>query len=182
MLSEIIKKRIEEKSGLRIRSSRDCELLANKIISESNCRLSTSTLRRLFGFVKGVKEPHLHTLDVLSIYLGYNTWDELIETLNKKGNVVTEIITEIISSKLKTGSKFKYMSKPDTEVTVKYLGKSRFKVLSASNSQLQANDIITMDGFSLHHPVFILEIERNGKEIGKKIDAKVSGVLTIKKI
>jgi hypothetical protein len=182
VLSEIIKKRIEEKSGLRIRSSRDCELLASKIVSESNCRLSASTLRRLFGFVKGTKEVRIHTLDVISNYLGYPTWDELIETFNKDKSSSPKIITKIISSKLKKGEKYQYLCKPEIEVTLEYLGKSKFKVLSAKNSQLLPDDIFTASVLTLHHPLFILEVERDGKTLGKTIEAKVSGVTSIKKL
>ena len=49
MLSEIIKKKIENKSGLRVRYVRDCNALAEKISSECHCRISGSTLRRLYG-------------------------------------------------------------------------------------------------------------------------------------
>jgi hypothetical protein len=35
---------------------------------------------------------------------------------------------------------------------------------------------------NLHHPLFILEVERDGKALGKIIEAKVSGITMIKKI
>ncbi len=182
MLSEIIKKKIEDKAGIRVRYSRDCEILANKIYSECNCMLSASTIRRLFGFIKGTKEVRLHTLDVISNYLGYSTWDELIETLNKGENIKPQFITEIKSSKLKSGDKYQYTCKPDIEVTIECLGRSQFKVITEKNSQLKDGDIFRANVLSLHHPLFILEVERNGKTLGKVIEAKVSGITSIKKL
>jgi len=167
---------------MKVRYSRDCDILSDKIYSVSHCKLSASTLRRLFGFIKGTKEARAHTLDVISNYLGYSTWDDLIETLDNSGNSSIKIITELKSSKLKVGDKYQYLCKPDVEVTLEYIGKSRFQVLAAKNSQLQQNDIFIASVLSLHRPLFILEVERNGKPLGKVIEAKVSGITVIRKL
>ena len=182
MLSEIIKKKIEVKAGIRIRSSRDCEILAKKIIAESNCSLSASTIRRLFGFAKGTKEVRINTLDVISNYLGHATWDDLIETLDHSGTLVSKMITEIKSSSLKKGDRYQYTALPNIHVTIEYMGQSRFKVIEANNGQLKVEDIFTASILELHHPLFILEVERNGKTAGKIIEAKVSGITSIKKV
>jgi len=182
VLSEIIKKKIEVKAGIRIRSSRECEVLSKKILSESNCSLSGSTIRRLFGFAKGTKEVRIHTLDVISNYLGHATWDDLIETLDHSGTLVSKMITEIKSSSLKKGDRYQYTAQPHIEVTIEYIGQSQFKVIEAKNGQLQVEDIFTASILELHHPLFILEVERKGKTAGKIIEAKVSGITSIKKL
>jgi hypothetical protein len=182
MLSEIVKKRIEEKSGISIRYSRDCEALANKIVSESNCRLSPSTIRRLFGFIKGTKEVRIHTLDVISNYLGHTTWDELIQTLNQEESTKPKVITELNLSKLKPGDQYGYTYKPDAEIIFKCLGKSKFSVIDAINGQLKKNDIFTANMIALHYPFFISELERNGNVLGKVIEGKISGITSIKKL
>ncbi len=182
MLSEIIKKRIEEKSGIKVLYSRDCDILANKISTDSNCRLSASTLRRLFGFVKGTREARVYTLDVISNYLDYSTWDDLIKSFDPNTKPVSNFILELKPSKLKIGDQYKYKFRPDAEVTIKYIGKSFFEVMASKQSQLKNGDIFKASILNLHHPLFILNVERNGESIGKIIEAKVSGLTQISKI
>ena len=182
VLSEIIKKKIEDKAEITVRYSRDCEVLANKIHVESNCRLSASTIRRLFGFIKGTTSIRTHTLDVIANYIGHASYDDLLNTLDKGEANKPKVIIELIPSTLKSGLRYQYSSKPDTEVSIECLGKSQFKVISSKNSILKQNDIFKTNNISLHHPLFILELEREGKALGKIIEAKISGITSIKKI
>jgi hypothetical protein len=66
MLSEIIKQKIEERFGKAVRYPKDCEALASIISSVCNERVSASTLKRLYGFVKGVEQPRQFTLDLIA--------------------------------------------------------------------------------------------------------------------
>lgn len=182
MLSEIVKNKIESKAGIKIRYGRDCVTLSEKIFSECNLKLSASTLRRLFGFVSGTKEVRAHTLDVLSNYLGYPCWDDLILPMDKNSKSKPNFITELKTSKLKKGDKYQYTFRPNAEVNVEYIGKSYFKVISAKHSQLKVNDIFKVSILTLHHPLFILDVERDGKHLDKIVEGKVSGIIAIKKL
>lgn len=182
MLSEIIKKKIEEKSGISIRYSRDCDTLSEKISAECKCRISASTLRRLFGFNKSVKEPRLLTLDILSNYLGFATWEDLLKSISGEKDIQLRTISELKPGKLKIGEQFQYSYSPDTVVHIEYVGKSKFKVISQKNSQLKEGDIFKASVLALHHPIFILEVERVGEKPGKIIEARVSGITSIERI
>lgn len=182
MLSEIIKKKIEDKSGIKIRYGRDCVTLSEKIFSDCNLKLSASTLRRLFGFVKGTSEVRAHTLDVLSNYLGFTSWEDLIQPLDMNSDTISDNITELKTANLKKGEKYQYSYKPDAEVVIEYIGKSHFKVISAKRSQLKTNDVFKVGVLNLHHPLFIIEVERDCSPLGKIIEAKVSGITMIKKL
>jgi hypothetical protein len=182
VLSEIIKKKIEDKSGIKIRYGKDCITLSEKIFSECGFKLSASTIRRLFGFVQNTKEVRVHTLDVLSNYLGFSSWDDLIQPMDRNGKLILNQIIELKTEKLKKGEKYQYTYKPNTEVTIEYIGKSYFRIISAKHSQLKISDVFKTSVLTLHHPLFILEVERDGKPIGKMVEAKVSGITSIKKI
>jgi hypothetical protein len=181
MLSEIIKRKIEEKAGQRIRYSRDCETLADKILSECKCGISSSTLRRLFGFSKSNKQPRIYTLDILANYLNYGTWDELLASLNNKASANKEI-RELKPNSLKKGQKFELTYKPDTELIIEYIGKYQFKVISVKNSRLKPGEVFKTSIIMLHHPLFILDIEGSTGIEGRIIEGKISGITSIKKI
>jgi hypothetical protein len=182
MISEVIKRRIEQKAGLRIRYSRDCDTLAEKIFSDCKCSISSSTLKRLFGFVKGEKEPRAYTLDILATYIGYQSWDELLLSFNVEGSRVAKEISELNPSQLKPGEKFELSYKPNTIIAIEYVGKSKFIVLAAKNSRLQTGDIFKASVITLHHPLFILDVEGSTGREDRIIEGKISGITSIKKL
>ena len=83
MLSKIIKEKIHHRFGNEVRYPKDCEALAQHISNQCKTRISGSTLRRLYGFVKGIREPRLYTLDIIAEYLGYKSWEQLLGSFEK---------------------------------------------------------------------------------------------------
>ncbi|MDI1317757.1 hypothetical protein [Flavobacterium sp.] len=59
-------------------TSYDCTTLAESIERTIDEKLSVDTLRRFFGVIKSVSLPSTYTLDVLSKYVGYKNWSDLI--------------------------------------------------------------------------------------------------------
>lgn len=180
MLSEIIKNKIEEKSEMKIRYSRDCEVLSEKIHQHCNTRLSPSTLRRLFGFVKGTGAVRAHTLDVVSNYVGYSTWDELIESFNETKRK-EKPIQELDLLKVKKGTKVVYTHSKNAEVQFTALSKGEFIVDAATNSLLKSGDKFKAEIMKLHHPFFVTEVLTKNKKIGRLVEGRVSGISSIKK-
>ena len=74
-----IKKKIEKKFGKIIRYSKDCEVLAISISKYCGETISASTLKRIFDLRNSTSKPRLATLDLISNYAGYNSWNEAIE-------------------------------------------------------------------------------------------------------
>ena len=77
---------MEKKFGKEIRYPSDCDSLSEDIFISTKQKISVSTLKRLLGFVSGVQEPRLYTLDVLAKYLGYNNWDFYLEEIKSISN------------------------------------------------------------------------------------------------
>ena len=181
MLSEIIKKQVEQKTGQEIRYPRDCAVLAEKIFTQCNCRISPSTLRRLFGFDKSKNAPRDYTLDIIAQYIGHPSWAAVLKSLNTDGEKKVKQIAEIKVSLLKRGERFELGYKPNASLTIEYIGNSKFKVLSANNSRMKNGDIFKASLIARHRPLFVLEVEGNFQD-EKIIEGKVSGITHIKKI
>lgn len=182
MLSELIKKKIEQKLGQPIRYSKDCDVLAASILSVCKLRVSPSTIRRLYGFIQGNSNPRQHSLDVLSNYLGYQSYDELLNSFAPATKDAEVHITELDVKKIKKGDKYILDFKPDKSITMQYLGKSEFEIITSKNSLLLPGDIFKVFQINLHHPLFILQVTRKGEKMGKLIEAKISGITSIRKI
>jgi len=70
-----LKIKIEQKCGFDIKSKKDCLVLSDIIYYETSYDLNYNTLRRFFGIIKGTK-PSGTTLDILSIYVGYESYSQ----------------------------------------------------------------------------------------------------------
>jgi hypothetical protein len=182
MISKVVKALIEKKFGHRVKYSRDCEALAADVSEKCNCKISATTIRRIFGIVKTKQTPRDYTLDLLAQYAGYSDYDKLISSLNKSEYTEDNSILEVISEKIKKGVKFEITYSPNSVVSILYLGNKQYKVLNSNSNSLKQDDVINLNYFALHHPLFILNIKRNGELIGKFTDAKISGITSIKKL
>jgi hypothetical protein len=165
-----------------VRYSRDCDALAANISSACRSKISGSTLRRLLGFSKSNQTPRTYTLDIIATYIGHKDWDAVVSSLNKTKDKSGKLLTEITSENLKKGERFELGYKPDKTISIEHLGKGVFKVLKSKNSQLKEGDLFKAYHFSLHHPLFLLDVQRAGEPVGKIIEAKVSGLTHLKKM
>ena len=71
-----LKKKIEKKLGRKILKRGDCQYLSERIFDDNNNNLSYNTIRRAFNLDLGSKiKPSKSTLDILSKFVGYNSYD-----------------------------------------------------------------------------------------------------------
>ena len=176
MLLPAIIQLLEKQLGKEIRYSSDFEHLSFDIEKQTKQRIGLNTLKRLFGQIEGVKEPRLYTLDTVARYLHFKNWDEMLDSLNEKGNSDFSSIEEIEINHLIKGSKIKFCYSPDREVLIEYIGKNQFRVLESINSKLKAEDIIEVNHFVLKYPLMVNDVKRNGISLGKFTAGKVSGI------
>lgn len=182
MISKVVKSVIEKKFGQPVKYSRDCEALAADVSEKCKCKISGTTIRRIFGVVKTKQTPREYTLDLLAQYAGYSDYDNLISSLNKTNHDDENNITEVISEKIKKGVQFEITYSLNSTISILYLGSKKFKVINSKNGLFMEDDILKLNYFALYHPLFILNVERDGKPLGKVIEAKISGITSIKKL
>ncbi|HPJ46877.1 MAG TPA: hypothetical protein PL017_12330 [Tenuifilaceae bacterium] len=70
-----LKKSIELKFGKKVLYQKDCKELSISVLRETGEQISSSTLRRFFGFLSTNSQPARVTLDILSAYCGFNSWE-----------------------------------------------------------------------------------------------------------
>ena len=182
MISKIIKLDIEQVLKRQIRYPADCEVLELDIKHTCNETVSASTLKRLFGMIKGNFEPRLYTLDVISKYLGHKNWDDYLEILAKKEASEFITIEELSIDMLSVGDAYEFGYEPLRRIGFTVIGERKCKILFAENSKLQADDIVRISLIAQHYPLFISEVEREKKQLGAYTAGKVSGITYIKKI
>ncbi len=86
-----LRSEIEIRFKRQILTHRDCELLSNDIKETTGTAISVSTLRRLYGFDVSESFPSHYTLDTLSVYCGYHSWQQF--TAMKKTTTGSRLIS-----------------------------------------------------------------------------------------
>lgn len=74
-----LRKLVESCFGKKVLSHKECLELQNDILHNTETLLSINTLRRFFGLIKNDHSPSLTTLNILSLYCGYPSFNELPE-------------------------------------------------------------------------------------------------------
>ncbi|PKQ60310.1 hypothetical protein BZG02_19850 [Labilibaculum filiforme] len=72
---ERLKSEVLKKFGSQLMYTKACKILADEICKETDYRISPTTIRRIFGFLKSNAKPAKFTLNTLAIYIGYDSWD-----------------------------------------------------------------------------------------------------------
>lgn len=93
MLTESVKKQIEQVYGQEIKYPRDCEGLAVCITEKTGNSISSSTLKRLYGFVRTSSKPSQFTCDTIALYIGYAGWESYEKSKHSENNEVDNTLS-----------------------------------------------------------------------------------------
>lgn len=155
--------RIEASIKRKIETPADFDFLRGIIWERTHEQISTSTLKRLWGYVDGVDNARNSTLNVLSKALGYENWDAFILKL-KSENVDNSdlVMSESMSSgDLKIGDRLMIAWQPNRVCLLNYLGDNQFEVMESQNSKLKVGDTFRCGLFILGEPVYINDLRQN---------------------
>ena len=73
----LLKKEVERVVGHQLKEARDFEELSLQLLKGTRERLSPTTLKRLWGYLKHEEvQTRQHTLDVLARFVGYKCYDD----------------------------------------------------------------------------------------------------------
>ncbi len=179
MISIVTIKQIEQKFNKEIRYPSDCEALAGDILHVTKQAISTSTLKRIFGFITGSKEPRLYTLDVIAQYLGYSNWDNYIENQLNIDNSDFLPIKQIEIEKLPPNAVVEILYAPETKLVLNYRENFEFEIKHSINSKLQEKDLLKIFNIVKDYPLIINSVTRNNVNLGSYKAAKISGITEI---
>ena len=181
MLSKLIKDKIHEKFGQPVRYPKDCNALADHISSTCKTKISGSTLKRLYGFVKGTQEPRLYTLDIISDYLGFKGWEHLLHSLDKSDVTESEGLDKLKPEQVRKGQTVFLSYEPGKKIEIQKQG-NVFLIISSNDRKLIVGDEVKFGTIELHYPLTFTGILRKGENIGKIQVATISGITSIRKL
>lgn len=175
-LSPYITELLREKSGVEIRLSRDCELLALDVESVTGEHIGVNTMKRLLGFIADERTPRTSTLDIVARYLGYANWDALRLMDENSSNSAFDDRDEYLACYLEKGQQVHISYPPIRTLTIENQGDNHFLVLESENSKLRKGDLLTLTHIVRGYPLLVAEVMRDGRSLGAFTAGKAQGI------
>lgn len=177
-------KQVEKKYGRPLSCTSNFEALSIIIEKETGELLSSSTLKRLYGYVSLKPVPRKSTLDILSRFIGYRNFSEFVQDLKNNSEFSSQFFSSksLLADELKSGDRVRIGWEPDRLVTLRYLGESEFEVLESINSQLCQGDRFFQAHFIPGYPMFVSRILREGEYTPSYIAGRLNGLNRVEKI
>ena len=173
---------VEQKYGRRIATTTDFESLSVVIEHQIGEMLSSSTLKRLWGYVSLNPTPRIATLDILSRYVGHKNFKAFCESLKESKAFVSTFFTSKYQtvSELTPGVIVTIGWAPNRVVNLNYLGEFQFEVISSENSQLLPGDRFELSEIIVGYPLYISRILRNGEYTPSYVAGRQRGISLMK--
>ncbi|MBQ0136886.1 MAG: hypothetical protein KBS40_02625 [Bacteroidales bacterium] len=148
---------IEKNISRRILTPYDFEFLAGAVWERLHENISPTTLKRLWGYIDGADTARHTTLSLLAQFLGFQDWEAYLEDLLLRSDIEsTSFMGEgIHTSDLQVGQQVAVTWLPNRHAVFRYLGDSRFEVVTAEHAKLTVGDRFTCNYFFKGQPMYL---------------------------
>lgn len=158
--------------------------LSYAIESATNNHISSSTLKRLWGYVSNTPAPRVSTLDILAQYVGHRSFRVFCENLRKEQDDSSAFFKTsfIVPEELSQGAQVEIGWAPDRLIVIEYLGDYLFRVVSAKNSKLQPGDEFEATSLMTGYPLYLSGVLRNGSWTTPFVGGKNGGLTIARRV
>lgn len=173
-----LRKKIEEMLGSEQKTPKDFDFLAASIFLRTKQKLSPTTLKRFWGYIEKDSDSRIRTstLDILSQYAGYTSWDSFCNNNNKINGSDFLAAKELHTANIVLFTVIRLLWEPDRCVTVRYEGSDLFTVIESINSKLSVGDTFHCGGFATNQPLVLMELIHQGMPPCSYICGKAGGI------
>lgn len=128
---DILKAEVEYTLGRKIMTSKDCIDLSEVIFIKTGFRINSNTLRRFFGLVKTLYPASISTLNILSVYTGASSFEDLCnyrrmsnEKVEKETPKLLKYLTTIFQN-TQVDNIYDDTFREITQITIKFLNQDK---------------------------------------------------------
>ena len=155
---------VEKQYGRKLSTTTDFESLSVIIEKATGDLLSSSTLKRLYGYVSLNTVPRNTTLDILSRFIGNRDYETFRISLSNDPQFSSRFFSAktVTTSELKAGDRLRIGWPANRIVTLNYLGDDLFEVETSVNASLVKGDRFRQVSFMKGYPLYLSRILRDG--------------------
>ena len=141
--------------------------------------VSSTTLKRLWGYLADDVEPRPATLGILARFLGYRDWEDYcVRSVMLPETQSSPVMSRRLSvmTELRAGDCVRLSWLPDRVCEAEYLGGLRFRIVSSENTRLRAGDTFSCSMIIEGEPLYIDNLRQNGAAPLAYVCGKRSGI------
>ena len=145
-MKDRIKRELERVLGISPKTPADFERLRELIFQRVRVYVSSTTLKRLWGYLREDVSHRLSTYNILSRVLGYADWEDFKAHADEEGAIESNpVVGEKIdvAKDLKKGDRLVIYWNPGRVCHLEYLGEFQFRVMDSEKTRFQAGDTFT---------------------------------------
>ena len=179
-MTEKLCKEIEAALHRQMKTPKDFDFLKERIFGRLHILVSSTTLKRLWGYLDESVTPREKTLDVLTQFLGYRNWEEYTHRVqDPEGSQSSPVMNRKISvrEEMTLGKSIRLTWQPDRVCDIEYLGDLTFKVIASENTRLQEGDTFQCSLIVEGEPLYLDNLIQGHKQPTAYVCGKKSGVL-----
>lgn len=170
---------IETALGRRMQTPKDFDHLRKRIYARLHILVSTTTLKRIWGYLGDGVETRESTLGILAQFLGYRDWEDYRKRSAQPGEEQSSPVMSrrlSVAEELHAGDCLRITWQPDRVCEVEYLGKQAFRVLKAEHTRLQAGDTFQCSLIIDGEPLYLDNLRQGNQPPVVYVCGKKSGV------
>lgn len=171
---------LNRKTGQDVTTLKGAAYLQHDIEKELKTYLALNTVKRLLGLLPYRFRPREETLQIFANYLGFPTWSLLQEYIDDHISEFGETSPFMDLSRLDEGVEIEISWDPDRYLKIKHLTGYEYCVVSAENSKLKKDDILTLTQLAEGFPFVVRSVFREGVCLGNYMAAKKLGLKNIR--
>ena len=174
-----LRERVERFLGMTMHSKRDFETLSVEVYNHRKVLLSSTTLRRLWGYQEqGEHTSSLVTLDTLARMIGHTSWEAFCDEKDAECNGSEMMVAgkSVQARHMEVGTRVVVCWQPGRTVRMEYLGGDVFRVLENENSKLQVGDTMHCKQLTEGMPLYCEELLRTGCGLMNYVAGKEGGI------
>lgn len=152
---------IEQKFSRQVKTPADFEALSEDIRQNTKQNISTSTLKRLWGYVKSKPSHHIYTLNVLAIYLGYGSWQDYSRNIAEESDFLHS--RQVLAQNLNSNDVVNFSWMPNRHCQAVCQTDGTFRVTQAVNCKLKVGDTFKIVGFFVGEPLYVTELKHDNE-------------------
>lgn len=156
--SQTLCQEVERVIGRKMKTPKDFLLLEENVQERTGERLSPTTLKRLWGYLRAENVvPRALTLDVLSRYVGYADYEAFCHQQSYRTVVQSDpaVVRRLSARETKVGQLVRLTWLPDRDCTVRYCGDGNWEVVKSVNTKLTLGTTFTCHLFIEREPLWL---------------------------
>lgn len=153
--------------------------MRDSIYSRLHVLISSSTLKRLWGYLDSPSKPRQGTLDVLARFIGYSDYAAYEAAATADGGQTSSPVISRhlnVQQMLVENDELILSWAPDRQCRVRYLGSLQFQVVESANTRLQPGDYFQCNLIIEGEPLYLSNLLQPGHLATNYVCGKRGGI------